>query len=81
MKRKPKFRPAYRDGFGILNKVGDFWSPDIFETEEKAQQHVEDYWRGAKGVIDLGQFTIVPARQRISITPAGRAALTQDKPS
>lgn len=76
--RNPKFKPAYREGFGILNAQGDFWSPDIFQTVEKAQRHVEEFWRGSKD-IDLGQFTIVPAQQRITITPAGRSALTAAK--
>ena len=74
--RKPSFKPAYRKGFGILNACGDFWSPDIFQTEAAAKAHVERFWRGSKD-IDLGQFTIVPAQQRITITPAGRTALSE----
>lgn len=73
---KAKFKPAYREGFGILNKQGDFWSPNIFDTEEAAQAYVERFWAGSNDM-DLGQFTIVPAQQRITITPAGRSKLQE----
>lgn len=71
-----KFKPAYRKGYGILNASGDFWTLDVFDTVEKAQKHVEAFWRGDKS-IDLGQYTIVQAVQRTSITPAGRLALKE----
>lgn len=28
----------------ILNKYGDLWSNDIFETKAKAQKYVKEFW-------------------------------------
>ena len=30
--------------FGILNAQGDFWTPDVFESEDAARQHIRDFW-------------------------------------
>jgi len=40
-----KVKSAYRDGWGILNRFGDLWTPHVFDTEAKAQAHFEKYWR------------------------------------
>lgn len=63
-KRKP--RTASRDGFGILNPYGDFWGPNLFDTEADAKAHFDAFWRGVKDAPDWSRYRVVPARQRIS---------------
>lgn len=36
----------YKPGFyGILNAQGDFWTPLIFDSQAKAQKHLDDFAR------------------------------------
>ncbi|MFG1429356.1 hypothetical protein [Roseixanthobacter glucoisosaccharinicivorans] len=41
--RKPKYRPCKAERWGILNHVGDMWTPDTFETKDEAQRYIETY--------------------------------------
>jgi len=78
MVKKPK--SASRDGFGILNPYGDFWSPHLFDSEEEAKAYFYRFWRGVKDSPDWSAYRVVPARQRITaIKPARRAALAEER--
>ena len=72
MKKERRPKTAYRDGFGILNPYGDFWTSDIFETVDKAREHVRQFWLGCNPAQDIGRYKIVRARQRTGLTPAAK---------
>lgn len=74
MSKKPK--SAHKDGYGILNTYGDFWSPNLFEDEEEAKAYFYRFWRGVKDAPDWSKYRVVPARQRIIAIKAS-PALTQ----
>jgi hypothetical protein len=54
-------KPLDRPGFGIVNPFGQFWSTDIFDSEDDAKRHLERFWSGVKNAPSLDQFTVVPA--------------------
>jgi hypothetical protein len=67
-------------GWGILNPYGDVWTPEIFETPEQAQKHLEDFWKSFPGPnTDTRKFRIVKARVRVSaVYPVQYAHLTTE---
>jgi hypothetical protein len=63
---------GYRASFyGILNAGGGFWTPLAFETEEKARQHVRDFWGRQTDMAErcLRDFSFVPVRIRLTALP------------
>jgi hypothetical protein len=65
-KRKSLSRRCER--WGILNRYGELWSPMPFESERKARDHLEDYWKNFPcGPHSTKHFKIVPVR--VTVTP------------
>lgn len=67
IKDKPK--SAIRTGYGILNRYGDFWSRDLYESPEKAREHFDQFWRlpGFEGKEpSWGHYRVVKVRQTLS---------------
>lgn len=63
--RKPK--STSREMWGILNRYGDVWTSDAFETPAAARQHLNTYWRDFPGgPHDTSGFKIVKVRVRVS---------------
>jgi hypothetical protein len=63
--KKPKpYRTTHR--FGILNPWGDFWTPETFTTEAKAEAYIYAYWK-KHGDAKVHQYKIVPARVTVSL--------------
>ena len=64
-----KAKAATRDGWGILNRFGDLWSPAIFDTQDHAKAYFDKYWaefpKGAPGVPPAWtDYKVVWCRQR-----------------
>jgi hypothetical protein len=57
--------------YGILNEQGQFWTCIAFDAEEKARQHIRDFWRNDKGACEqcLRTHKIVPVRIRLETIP------------
>ena len=69
-KKHKRAKPAYRDGFGIVDPYGQFWSTGIFETEEAARDMFNRFWGDNKDATLWSSYRVVPARLTISeITP------------
>jgi hypothetical protein len=61
---------VYKGSFyGILNADGDFWTPLAFDSEDKARQHIIDFWGLHKDSRDqcLRTHRIVPVRIRLTL--------------
>lgn len=61
-------RSASKDGYGILNRFGDFWSPHLFNSEAEAKSYFDGYWRapGFQGQEPKwSDYKVVSARSRI----------------
>lgn len=72
-------RSNSKDGYGILNKYGDFWSPHLFTSEGAAKEYLIEYWKQPgfeKTRAKLSDFKVVPARSRIT---ARRVSATMAK--
>lgn len=67
IKDRPKSN--VRTGYAILNRYGDFWSQEIFDTPEKLREHFDEYWRspGFEGKApSFDDYTVVKARQTLT---------------
>lgn len=67
IKDKPK--SAIRTGYGLLNRCGDFWSREVFDTPEQVREHFDAFWRspGFEGQAPAFEsYTIVKAKQTLS---------------
>jgi hypothetical protein len=66
----PKRKP-YRDRcrFGILNRVGDIWTSETFQTEAAAQAYL-DRQRANYPTWKLGRHKIAPVYVTVRIAPA-----------
>ena len=54
--------------FGILNGVGQPWTPRTFDTEDAAQDYITDYSYAFPGEIDLTKHRVVPVRVTVRAT-------------
>jgi hypothetical protein len=54
---------------GILNRWGQLWTTDTFDTETEAAEHLKNFWSspGFKGGYEPKHFPIVPVR--VTVTP------------
>lgn len=67
IKDKPK--SAVRTGYGILNRYGDFWSREVFDTPEKLREHFDEFWRspGFEGKAPaFADYRVVKVRQTLT---------------
>lgn len=67
-----KINTGKQTGFyGILNGLGDFWTPLAFTTPEKARQHIIDFWGTQTDMRDkcLRTHKIVPVRIQLTEIP------------
>ena len=72
-------RPYVDDRFGILNPWGDVWTPDTFDTEEAAREHLRDFWSQpgfGRKYQDVTRFKVVPVTVRVEIAETTRALET-----
>jgi len=56
-------KPYRAKRFGILNHVGDLWTPDTFQTEAEAKAYIRSHWLGDK----LSRHKVVPVRVTVSV--------------
>jgi hypothetical protein len=64
---------------GILNKYGQLWTHNTFETEDEARKHLSQFWASpgfTKADYDPKSFKVVPVR--VTVTPL-RARPSTDK--
>lgn len=72
---KPVDSADYKlDRFGILNAQGDFWTPDTFDNEEAARQHIRNFWRNQPDMMAqcLRTHRVVPVH--VTVRLAGHSA-------
>jgi hypothetical protein len=62
-------KPRIEEGWGILNKFGEFWTPTTFESPDLALAHLKQFWRNDDKVLE--DFTFVPITRTITIRPDG----------
>jgi hypothetical protein len=57
--------------YGILNANGDFWGPDVFNSEAAARKHMDAFWGHLTEMRDQCRRThkIVPVRVRLDQLP------------
>lgn len=63
--------------YGILNHLGQFWTPMPFETEKAARDHIAA-WKRHSPNLGLSRHRIVPVRVRLELINQ-RTANTQSK--
>lgn len=69
--KKPK--PYRYKAIGILNRDGDLWTPQWFESENQARAYVEQYWATRPAYVS--GYSYVPVRVTVSVvTPHARRA-------
>ena len=62
-------RAVSMNGFGILNGAGDFWTPNLFETEADARAYWVRFWKqpGFEKVrAKWSDYSVIPVRARIT---------------
>lgn len=63
--------------FGILNKVGEFWTPETFTSPQEAINYVRYYWKHDQLSADrfLRKCRIIPVIVTVEAAPSrdGRA--------
>jgi len=53
--------------YGILNAQGEFWTPLAFDSEDKAEQHIRDFWRNPEQAAQcLRTHRIVPVQIQLT---------------
>ena len=65
MSERKRAKPAYRDGVGIVNPCGQFWSTEIYRDEEEARAAFSRFWRGIIDAPAWEEYRVLPARLRI----------------
>jgi hypothetical protein len=68
--KAPKYNE--RDGYGILNTGGDFWSTELFVTPRAALDYVQTYLRQSwpKEADRLAlNYMVVPVKQTLTLLP------------
>ncbi len=68
MKTTPSKKVKKKEGYVILNYVGDLWSQKVFDSESEARRYMELFQDGYSGGINLSRHTIVQAVQTITYT-------------
>lgn len=63
--------PRHRDGLGIVNRWGQFWTDELFESEEQARRHFDRFWRGNPNAPSWDEYRVVPATLTLSAVPPG----------
>lgn len=58
------YRATWR--FGILNHLGDVWTPETFSTENEAAKYLAGY-QAANKFMSLGRHRVVPVRVTVSL--------------
>jgi len=63
-----KTKSVSRGGYGILNKDGQFWSRELYDTPEAAKAHFDAFWKspGFQSAPAWSDYTVVKARQTIT---------------
>lgn len=61
-------RAASMDGFGILNKAGEFWTPRTFDNEAAAVAFFIEFWKrpGFTTIPPMSDFKFIPVRSRVT---------------
>jgi hypothetical protein len=70
--KKPK--SSSMDGYGILNRFGDFWSPRLFNSPAEAKSYFDYFWQSpgfAGKEPKWSDYKVVAARSRITAIKAG----------
>lgn len=53
------------DRFGVLNHVGDIWSPETFETSDQAHKYLANQ-QAANPTWSLNRHQVIPVRVIVS---------------
>lgn len=67
--------------YGILNANGAFWTPLAFDSQEKAWQHIRDFWKPSDREWQ-GQkrhFKVVPVRIQLTRLEPAHTDPTKEK--
>lgn len=63
----PKTPPYRANRYGIQNHLGDVWTPETFETPDRAQKYLDQQRKVYGGLTK--KHKVVPVRVTVSIRP------------